>query len=106
MINQIMTQLSNMIKSEKYQQDKVMIIQLVVYWVLLSFEKNSRLIAVDLSKQTALDTDSRAIQQIIFTGKIKATEANTRVIIYYIFEQSKETMLEFAKQTAKVLLLI
>ena len=70
------------------------------------FEKNSRLIAVDLSKQTALDTDSRAIQQIIFTGKIKATEANTRVIIYYIFEQSKETMLEFAKQTAKVLLLI
>ena len=67
------------------------------------FEKNSRLIAVDLSKQTFLDTDSRAIQQIIFTGKIKATEANTRVIIYYIFEQSKETMLEFAKQTAKVL---
>ena len=67
------------------------------------FEKNSRLIAVDLSKQTFLDTDSRAVQHIIFTGKIKATEANTRVIIYYIFEQSKETMLEFAKQTAKVL---
>ena len=67
------------------------------------FEKNSRLIAVDLSKQTFLDTDSRAVQYIIFTGKIKATEANTRVIIYYIFEQSKETMLEFAKQTAKVL---
>ena len=46
------------------------------------FEKNYRLIAVDLSKQKALDADSRAIQQIIFTGKIKATEANTRVIIY------------------------
>ena len=46
------------------------------------FEKNYRLIAVDLSKQNA---DSRAIQQIIFTGKIKATEANTKVIIYYIF---------------------
>ena len=67
------------------------------------FEKNYRLIAVDLSKQKALDADSRAIQQIIFTGKIKATEANTRVIIYYILEQSKETKLEFAKGTTKVL---
>ena len=67
------------------------------------FEKNYRLIAVDLSKQKALDADSRAIQQIIFTGKIKATVANTRVIIYYILEQSKETMLEFSKGTTKVL---
>ena len=67
------------------------------------FEKNDRLIAADLSKQKALDADSRAIQQIIFTGKIKATEANTRVIIYYILEQSKETILEFAKGTTKVL---
>ena len=67
------------------------------------FEKKYRLIAVHLSKQKALDTDSRAIQQIIFTGKIKATEANTRVIIYYILEKSKETILEFAKGTTKVL---
>ena len=67
------------------------------------FEKNYRLIAADLSKQKALDADSRAIQQIIFTGKIKATVANTRVIIYYILEQSKETMLEFSKGTTKVL---
>ena len=67
------------------------------------FEKNYRIIAADLSKQKALDTDSRAIQQIIFTGKIKATEANTRVIIYYILEKSKETILEFSKGTTKVL---
>ena len=67
------------------------------------FEKNYRLIAVDLSKQKALDADSRAIQQIIFTGKIKAETANTRVIIYYILEQSKETKLEFSKGTTKVL---
>ena len=33
------------------------------------FEKNYRLINSDLSKQKALDADSRAIQQIIFTGK-------------------------------------
>ena len=46
------------------------------------FEKNYRLIAADLSKQKALDADPRAIQQIIFTDKIKSTVANTRVIIY------------------------
>ena len=51
------------------------------------FEKNYRLIAVDLSKQKALDADLRVIQQIIFTGKIKAAVVNTRVIIYYILEQ-------------------
>ena len=34
MISQLMTQLNNMMKLEKYQQDKVMITQLVVYWIL------------------------------------------------------------------------
>ena len=48
------------------------------------FEKKYRLIAPDLNKQKVLEADSRAIQQIIITGKIKATEASTRVIIYYI----------------------
>ena len=67
------------------------------------FEKNYRLIAVNLKKQKALDADSKAIQQIIFTGKIKAESANTRVIIYYILEKSKETRLEFSKGTRKVL---
>ena len=72
MISQLMTQLSNLMKSEKNQQDKVMIIQLVVYWILLLFLKNYRQIASDLSQQKALDADSRAIQQIIFTAKIKS----------------------------------
>ena len=67
------------------------------------FEKNCRLIAADLSKQKALDADSRTIEQIIFTGKIKAKEANTRVIIYYILEKSKDTILQFSKGTTKVL---
>ena len=67
------------------------------------FEKNCRLIAVDLSKQKALDTDWRAIQRIIFTDQIKAAANNTRVIIYYILEQSKETMLEFSKGATEVL---
>ena len=62
------------------------------------FEKNYRLIAFDLSKQKALDADSRAIQQIIFTGKTDNT-----IRVYYILEQSKETILEFSKGTTKVL---
>ena len=62
------------------------------------FENNYKWVAVDLSKQKALDADSRAIKQIIFTGKSSAD-----VIIYYILEKSKETILEFSKGTTKVL---
>ena len=61
------------------------------------------MIAADLSKQKALDADSRGIQQIIFTGKIKATVANTKIVIFYVLEKSKETILEFSKGTTKVL---
>ena len=57
---------------------------------LLDFEEKYRLIAADLSKLKVLDADSRAIQQIIFTGKVSAN-----VIVYYILEKSKETILEF-----------
>ena len=63
---------------------------------ILYFEKDYRLIAVDLSKEKALDADSRAIQQIIFTG-------NNQIRVYYILEQSKEAILEFSKGTTKVL---
>ena len=70
---------------------------------LTYFENNYRLIAADLNKQKALDADSRAIQQITFTGKIKSAVANTKVIIYYILKQSKETVLQFSKATTKVL---
>ena len=66
-------------------------------------KKKYRLIAADLIKQKALDAGSRAIQQIIFTGKIKVTVANTRVVVFYILEKSKETILEFSKGTTKVL---
>ena len=51
-----------------------------------------------MSKQKALDADSRAIQHIIFTGK-----ASADVMVYYILEQSKETILQFSKGTTKVL---
>ena len=62
------------------------------------FIKNYRLIALDLSKQKALDADPRVIQQIIFTGK-----ASQNIVIYYILKQSKETMLQFSKGARNVL---
>ena len=67
------------------------------------FEKNYRIIAADLSKQKALIADCRAIQQIFFTGEIKSTVVNTRVIIFYVLEKSKETIFEFSRGTTKVL---
>ena len=70
---------------------------------MLILKKIYRLIPDYLSKQKALDSDSRAIQQIIFTGTIKSTVASTRVIIYYILEESEEATLEFSKGTIKVL---
>ena len=66
------------------------------------FKNNYRLIAVDLSKQKPLDADPRAIQQIVFQGVVKGDD-NTKIRLYTILEQSKETMLEFSKGTAKVL---
>ena len=69
---------------------------------MLILKKNYRLITIDLSKQKALDADSITTQQTIFIGKIKAAADNTRAIIYYILEQSKETMLEFSKGTTKL----
>ena len=61
-------------------------------------KKNYRLIAADLSKQKALDADPRVIQQIIFTGT-----ASENIVVYYILEQSRETILQFSKGTTNVL---
>ena len=66
------------------------------------FKENYRLNAVDLSKQKALDADPRAVQQIVFQG-IVGGEDNTKIRLYTILEKSKETILELAKGTTKVL---
>ena len=81
--------IKNTTKSEKYQQGGVANKNRGCLLDFSCFEKNYRLIAPDLSKQKALDADSRAIQQFIFKGKIKSTVANTSVRIYYVLEQSK-----------------
>ena len=58
------------------------------------------MIAVDFSKQQALDADSRAIQQINFTGNLDRAGNTT---VSFILEEAKETILDFSKGTVKVL---
>ena len=58
------------------------------------------MIAIDLSKQLALDADPKAIQQINFTVNLDRS-GNTR--IYFILEKAKETVFEFSQGTVKLL---
>ena len=53
------------------------------------------MIAVDLSKQQALDADPRAIQQINFTANLDRA-GNTRV--YFILEEAKDIFWTFHKE--------
>ena len=64
------------------------------------FANTYKMIAVDLSKQQALDADPRAIQQINFTANLDRA-GNARV--YFIIEEAKETILDFSQGTVKVL---
>ena len=56
------------------------------------FKKYYKMIAVDLSKQHALDADSEAIQKINFTKNLKRA-GNTR--FDFIIQDVKETVFEF-----------
>ena len=58
------------------------------------------MIAIDLSKQQALDADPRAIQQINFTANLDRDKNTT---MFFIIEEAKETVLEFSQGTLKVL---
>ena len=58
------------------------------------------MITVDLSKKQALDADPRAIQQIKFTANLDRA-GNRR--ISFIYEEAKETILDFSQGTINVL---
>ena len=66
------------------------------------------MIAIDLSKQQALDADSKAIQQINFTGNLNRSRnddgeiINVNTIMFFINEEVKETILNFTQGTVKV----
>ena len=64
------------------------------------FRDSYKMIAIDLSKQQALDADPRAIRQINFTANLNRA-GDTRV--YFTLEGSKETKLDFSQGTVKVL---
>ena len=53
-------------------------------------------------KLIAVDVDPRVIRQIAFQGVVGG-DGNTKIRLYINLEQSKETVLEFYKGTAKVL---
>ena len=64
------------------------------------FTDTYKMIAIDLSKQQALDAAPRGIQQINFTANLDRAR-NTRV--YFILEEAKEIILDFSQGTIKVL---
>ena len=68
----------------------------------LYFKNHYKMIAIDLSKQQALDADLRAIEQIHFTGNL---DRNGSTTMFFIIEEAKETILEFLKGNVKVLLI-
>ena len=56
------------------------------------------MIAIYLSKQQALEADSRAIQQINFTGN---PSGNDNRLIFFITEEVEETIIDFSRGTVK-----
>ena len=64
-----------------------------MYFRLYLFQKKYKLIAIDLSKQRALDADPRAIQQINFTENL---EREGNITMFFIIEKAKETVLQFS----------
>ena len=64
-----------------------------------NYFKKHKLIQTDLSKQQALDTNPKEIQQINFTGNIDGNN-NT---LFFIIEEVAENILDFLEGTAEVL---
>ena len=57
------------------------------------------MIAIDLSKQQALDTDRKAMQQISFTGNLNRDRDTA---IFFNIEEAKETILDSSQGSVKV----
>ena len=69
------------------------------------FKDKYRLFAVDVSRQKALDADSRTIQETVFQG-VAGEADNIKIRLYTILEKSEETVLEFYKGKTKVLWIV
>ena len=61
------------------------------------FKNYYNMTAIDLSKQQAVDSDPKAIQQVNFTGNLEQ-----QATIFFIIEEVKEKVLDFSQGTVKV----
>ena len=66
------------------------------------FNNYYQMIAIDLSKQQALDADPKAIQQVNFTRNL-ARYLVENTIMFFMVEEAKRTVLDFSQGTVKVL---
>ena len=64
------------------------------------FHNYFKLIAIDLSKQQALDADPKSIKQINFTANLDRPGSTT---MFFIIEETKETVLDFSQLTVTAL---
>ena len=63
------------------------------------FKKHYKMIAIDLCKQQAPDTDPKVIQLINFNGSLSS---NNNRLAFFIIEEAKGTILDFSGGTTKV----
>ena len=61
---------------------------------------NYKMIAIDLSKEQALDADPRVIKKINFTANLDRAN-NTRM--FFILEEAEKAVLDISQGTVKVL---
>ena len=61
------------------------------------------MIAIDFSKQEALDVDPKEIQQISFTANLDQDRNLKMFFMFFIVEYSRETILDVSQGTVKVL---
>ena len=71
--------------------------QLVIYWILVIFKENYKLIAIDLSKQTKLKDPP----QISFIGKLKNQDHGATT--FFIIEKSEKTNFKILQNSVNIL---
>ena len=71
----------------------------VCFLVYNHFKKYYKMVAIELSKQRALDANPKAIQQINFAANLDR-EGNT---MFSIIQEAKEIILDFSQGIVKVL---
>ena len=91
-----------MIIFQKLLLVKEMIAQLFVYEIIIMLINTTKMIAIDLNKQQALDADPKAIQQINFTGNL-ARDGNANSRMFLTVKEAKQTILDFSQGTVQVL---